>query len=46
MSPGYFKHPELTKEAFDEDGFFHTGDIAMVYPNGATKVRPQRAFHR
>ena len=46
VSPGYFRHPELTKEAFDEDGFFHTGDIVMVYPNGATKVRVDRAFHR
>jgi singapore isolate B (sub-type 7) whole genome shotgun sequence assembly, scaffold_2 len=39
ISPGYFRHPELTKEAYDADNFFHTGDIAMVFPNGATKVR-------
>lgn len=45
VSPGYFRHPELTEEAFDKDGFFHTGDIAMVYPNGATKVPKRRAFH-
>ena len=46
VSSGYFRHPELTKEAFDADGFFHTGDIVMVYPNGATKVEADRAFHR
>ena len=38
VSPGYFRHPELTKEAYDKDGFFHTGDIVMVFPNGAIKV--------
>ncbi|KAL2271165.1 hypothetical protein VTJ83DRAFT_536 [Remersonia thermophila] len=25
--PGYFKRPELTKDAFSPDGFFKTGDV-------------------
>lgn len=27
LIPGYYKHPELSAEIFDEDGFYRTGDI-------------------
>jgi len=30
VTPGYFKDPELTKQAFDEEGWFHTGDIGHI----------------
>lgn len=35
---GYYKRPEKNAEAFDEEGWFKTGDVAMVFPNGATKI--------
>jgi long-chain acyl-CoA synthetase len=35
---GYFKDPEKTKAEFDEDGFFHTGDIATVNEQGCLKI--------
>jgi long-chain acyl-CoA synthetase len=38
VTSGYYKRPDKTKEAFDEDGWFKTGDVAMVYPNGSVKI--------
>ena len=32
---GYFKNPEKTKEAFDEDGWISSGDVVKVLPNGS-----------
>jgi fatty acid CoA ligase FadD9 len=32
--PGYYKHPELTAEIFDDDGYYKTGDImAEIAPD-------------
>ncbi len=38
VTPGYYKQPELTKAAFDEEGFYKIGDAGVfVDPNDATK---------
>ncbi len=35
---GYYKRTDKTSEAFDEEGWFMTGDVGMVYPNGSIKI--------
>ncbi|XP_054710646.1 long-chain-fatty-acid--CoA ligase 5-like [Uloborus diversus] len=35
---GYYKNPEASKEALDEDGWLRTGDIGRWLPNGTLKV--------
>lgn len=38
VTSGYYKCPEKTAEAFDAEGWFCSGDVGMVYPNGSVKI--------
>ena len=38
VTSGYYKRKDKTDEAFDSQGWFKTGDIALVYPNGTIKI--------
>jgi fatty-acyl-CoA synthase len=38
MMKGYFNDPEATARAF-EGGWFHTGDAAVVHPDGYVEIR-------
>jgi fatty-acyl-CoA synthase len=35
---GYLKNPAATEEAF-AGGWFHTGDLAVMYPDGYVKIK-------
>lgn len=35
---GYYKNEQATAEAFDEDGFFKTGDLAKIDERGAVSI--------
>ena len=38
VTSGYFLRPDKTAEAIDEDGFLHSGDVGVVFPNGTIKI--------
>jgi len=35
---GYFKDPVMTKDAIDAEGWFHTGDLGRIEPEGQLKI--------
>lgn len=38
ISSGYFQQPEKEAEAFDDEGFFHTGDIGQFTHDGVLQI--------
>jgi len=35
---GYYKEPQLTAETFDAEGWLHSGDVAVIDPEGFIKI--------
>lgn len=42
IAKGYWKRPEETKEVFEEDGWFHTGDIGEFTEDGMLKITDRK----
>ncbi|CAG8482898.1 9872_t:CDS:10, partial [Acaulospora colombiana] len=42
---GYYKKPDETSQVIDADGWFRTGDIGMVLPNGTLRVVERKSWY-
>lgn len=38
LMQGYYKEPSLTAQVIDSDGWFHTGDLGQMEPEGQLKI--------
>ena len=38
LMQGYYKEEQLTKEVIDDEGWFHTGDLGRIEPEGQLRI--------